>query len=509
MQTKSAPTAPPAYRPQPTPKVLQAKTALPPQQKRVAPPAYRPQPVPKVLQRQEARPPAAPPVHRPQTVPKVLQAKTAHAPSPAPLLAPFRQVIQREVVHDGTVYKGTPKRPGWRAHSEKVQVELLNKQEGTNYALNSKPFAKHKKDRGHIASFKKIQEWIVDYLNGDSSYLVLQTDVKLLIAQCGTTEQSNALSELKSLKTLVESTTPNVDSIVSQANELLALLNSVSKNLRPVNKYANEYVSDNLDPEFVSTPNRTRIRATEHSKSMAKMGEDKVGKVLLTPTKKSRVVSSDGPAPFGNMTPDTKSIFSSYPYETRNAKSENVKKHLKTNPYISTTPSTTPKVKINLNPTSQSGGSTSNTQQTTQSNNNNTPQVTFQQQPQSYYSPPQTTYSQPQPTQYYTSSYQQNYQQQTQPTYQQTQYNYNYTPTYTQTQPTYQQSQPSQQQLLYQQYYQQQLYQQQQRQLLRQQLEQQLYALYGQYQQIQSSGFQPPPQLVQKILDLQNQLSNV
>jgi hypothetical protein len=72
--------APPVYRPQAVPKVLQRKT--------VAPPAYRPQAAPKVLQRQTApgqmeirdsklnqKPPVAPPAYRPQPVPKVLQLK--------------------------------------------------------------------------------------------------------------------------------------------------------------------------------------------------------------------------------------------------------------------------------------------------------------------------------------------------------------------------------------------------------------------------------------------------
>ncbi len=75
------PIAPPVYRPQPTPKVLQLKKAptattaataaarKPP----VPPPAYRPQPTPKVLQRKTAAPP---PAYRPAPTPKVLQKKT-------------------------------------------------------------------------------------------------------------------------------------------------------------------------------------------------------------------------------------------------------------------------------------------------------------------------------------------------------------------------------------------------------------------------------------------------
>ncbi len=91
------PAAPPAYRPQPVPKVLQTKKPVAPvsgsQSHRApaAPPVYRPQPVPKVLQRQatppqrEAAPQAnkqtfAPAVSKPQPVSKVLQAKASYKP---------------------------------------------------------------------------------------------------------------------------------------------------------------------------------------------------------------------------------------------------------------------------------------------------------------------------------------------------------------------------------------------------------------------------------------------
>lgn len=89
--SRKQPVAPPAYRPQPTPKVLQKKmvggarpaTGQAPRQP-VAPPVYRPQPLPKVLQRKSSdkpqssgaihsgRSPVAPPVYRPNATPRVL-----------------------------------------------------------------------------------------------------------------------------------------------------------------------------------------------------------------------------------------------------------------------------------------------------------------------------------------------------------------------------------------------------------------------------------------------------
>lgn len=83
-----APVAAPVYKPQPPPKVAQAK-------KIVAPPVYRPQPVKPGVQAKMAGPPqagrhpAAPPVYRPQPVPRVLQAKKAiAAPVVKPALGP-------------------------------------------------------------------------------------------------------------------------------------------------------------------------------------------------------------------------------------------------------------------------------------------------------------------------------------------------------------------------------------------------------------------------------------
>lgn len=99
----ASPAAPPAYRPQTIPKVLQTKTAPgrrqpPPAQARslpAPPPVYRPQPAPKVLQpkgaggareaaehKASARSPQAPAVYRPQTPPRVCQLKSAGVAAP-------------------------------------------------------------------------------------------------------------------------------------------------------------------------------------------------------------------------------------------------------------------------------------------------------------------------------------------------------------------------------------------------------------------------------------------
>lgn len=97
-QSKRPPAAPPVYRPQPAPAVLQSKKTAGPatpvaasvgDKRPVAPPVYKPQRPPAALQRKPANAgvqpnptkgaaPTPPPVYHPQPVPRVLQLKTSH-----------------------------------------------------------------------------------------------------------------------------------------------------------------------------------------------------------------------------------------------------------------------------------------------------------------------------------------------------------------------------------------------------------------------------------------------
>ena len=112
------PVAPPVYRPQPTPRVLQTKSATsqPPHKaqtinKPVAPPAYRPNPVPHVLQRKAATPvggtprqPVAPPVYRPEQK-RIVQPKMAaparQTPKPPPVYRPGPKPLQPKLARQG------------------------------------------------------------------------------------------------------------------------------------------------------------------------------------------------------------------------------------------------------------------------------------------------------------------------------------------------------------------------------------------------------------------------
>lgn len=108
-QPRVNPVAPPVYRPKIAPAVLQAKMAATklsinkPKNRATAPPVYRPLPTPKVLQKKSVHTgpltsratkpvsPKAPPVYRPQPIPKVLQRKV----HPGASAQKSRQTIQR------------------------------------------------------------------------------------------------------------------------------------------------------------------------------------------------------------------------------------------------------------------------------------------------------------------------------------------------------------------------------------------------------------------------------
>jgi hypothetical protein len=333
----------------------------------------------------------------PQAAPRRAPAPAASARAPdrrtpglplQPLAAPpaGAGVVQRQVEHDGSVYKGNNTRPGWRIHAENKLAKQLNAEEGTSYSGKDVNFKKHKKDRGHTVAFEAIQNWVVDYLNsgGSLDFKVLQSDARMLVAECESDERDNVDDALTALESAVGKYKAGDDAIISAANSLLSLLNSVSENLTPTSKYVNTYASYNFHPDFTATPQGTHVSATKHSKTMASLGPDKVNKTLWTPTKGEHIVGIKGRVPFKAMTPVTHQIFSKHAHETRNVKSGNVTKELTPdNPYLSSSSSSsvasTPKPKINLGSASAlSSSSTSSTSSTsgpvvTNSNNNNVP----------------------------------------------------------------------------------------------------------------------------------------
>jgi hypothetical protein len=119
-QKPRPPVAPPVYRPQPTPKVLQRKSAnnqpqpgaSQPRRAPAAPPPYRPQPRPPALQRKSH--PQAPPVYRPQPPPKVLQPKTAlelNQQLRSGVAQPPARVLQPKAASPGKAHPGQVNHP--------------------------------------------------------------------------------------------------------------------------------------------------------------------------------------------------------------------------------------------------------------------------------------------------------------------------------------------------------------------------------------------------------------
>lgn len=163
-QSIKRPVAPPVYRPQPLPKVLQKKSALvgPPKVAqaplRTGPPVYRPQPIPKVLQKKTAanaqknvpvvaRPPVAPRADNLKT-PNSMQMKQA-ANQPKPPFASTRRPQfgqrtnsslpnQRNVTQMKPATKPVPRNPNSKAVIQRMigfeyEVEAIRTQKNSSW----------------------------------------------------------------------------------------------------------------------------------------------------------------------------------------------------------------------------------------------------------------------------------------------------------------------------------------------------------------------------------------
>lgn len=125
---RPAPQAPPVYRPQPVPLVLQRKSALPAQGRPAAPP--------RAAAVQPARTPKAPPVYRPE--PRHVQAKPAlppqaSRPNPAAGRPAARPVVQRKVSL-GDYHGGVPIGPSTTDQDARDFLDHLRDNEGMGIA---------------------------------------------------------------------------------------------------------------------------------------------------------------------------------------------------------------------------------------------------------------------------------------------------------------------------------------------------------------------------------------
>jgi len=234
------------------------------------------------------------------------------------------QVLQRQIEYNTTkkTYQTNSTRPGWRKLAEDALLDEYNiRHDVTKEKLE---YAKLKLDRCHIVSFEDIQSQMASYLNGGIDASSFENFITIITAHLPSSgsEKTGINQDWKSL--IAEVKSGDVDSIVSSANSLLSRLNSISDNLRAGNKYLNSYIQQNLDLFFQKTDSG-KYQLTDHSRTVLTKGSSFVSSVLRTPEHKSRLVTSEGPISFGNLTPRSKQLTESHPFETRHAKSKNVR----------------------------------------------------------------------------------------------------------------------------------------------------------------------------------------
>ena len=233
-------------------------------------------------------------------------------------------VLQRQIEYNTSkkVYETNSTRPGWRKVAEDALLDEYNLRH--DLTLEKVKYAKNKLDRCHIVSFEDIQSQMASYLNNKSSANDFEGFIDIITAHLNSfgSEKVGITSNWQLLKDEMKGS--NTSSIVSVANSLLSRLNSISENLRAGNKYLNSYIQQNLDL-FFQQSGSGQYQLTDHSRNILSKGGNMVSSVLRTPEHKSRLVTSEGPVPFGSMTPTSKQLTENHPYETRSAKSKNVR----------------------------------------------------------------------------------------------------------------------------------------------------------------------------------------
>jgi Domain of unknown function (DUF4157) len=237
------------------------------------------------------------------------------------------KVVQRNIEYDSKkkTYSGNSDRPGWLVVAEDALVDEYNLR--FNLTLKKVEYAKLKMARCHIVSFDVIQTNLAKYLNGTWTANSMEEFINLVSEHLVPTgnEKKGLTTAWRYLQD--EVATGNTSTIVSAANALLSRMNSISENLRAGDKYLNSYIQENFDPYFEKT-DQSKYRLLPHGKSLLKSGVEHSGKLLRTPEHQQRIITSEGPIPFGSMTPDTRQITENHPFETRQVKSASVKKGL-------------------------------------------------------------------------------------------------------------------------------------------------------------------------------------
>ena len=204
------------------PVVAQLKTAVPAQNinRPVAPPAYRPQPTPKVLQRKQSssapqsvqtpRQPVAPPVYRPEAK-KLVQMKTASPQRKPPIASPVYRPEQKGVAQAKMSMPRTPPKSP-RVHAP--QPTPVKAQAGRQHTIQSMmssvgSFIKESYyglTKHEMTRVLNRQPLALDYepIHGSFTPMNLTADLHVAIADPNQNVNKKFIAVLKKLKALME-----------------------------------------------------------------------------------------------------------------------------------------------------------------------------------------------------------------------------------------------------------------------------------------------------------------
>lgn len=170
-----------------------------------------------------------------------------------------KQAVQLKIGHDGTSFTTDGKRPGWRSFLKKSTADELKVSASSN-------FAKLGYDRAHRIPFSAIEHLLCDFCNGDATEREF-TELTDAMYDGGDEEYENMNS---ARDTLIESikagATPS--NIRLEANFLLGLLNSATKNVSPGDASENRGIQDRADYGYVASPGGTTFDLSPRSSDL-------------------------------------------------------------------------------------------------------------------------------------------------------------------------------------------------------------------------------------------------
>jgi hypothetical protein len=302
-QRKATPVAPPPYRPQPVPKVLQTKSAVTvphqplnrPGSRTAAPHVFHPPP-PGVVQPRLATPLAAkaPPPPRGVVPPQPFFNLSG-------VLQPKIEVEKNNGTYE---VKG---RPRFQGHVKKILVAKWNAKHVDQLQVKGLNLTYEGLDQCHKVSWSNIREWIERYLNKEiTKEQLIEFSDNLYDGAAKTADEEWKTMEgqrAKLIKLVEQGKWKEVPGAVSQ---LGSILNSATPNLRLDSHDVNIRIQEHFDPRLVLKPDG-KYSMTPHSKKTRANLAGQISSPRRTP-KQTRAFSSsvDSPVPLALMSPSTR-----------------------------------------------------------------------------------------------------------------------------------------------------------------------------------------------------------